>query len=116
MAYSEDLKQRVLVFVRQGGSKAEAVRVFGISRATIFLWLKQPPDHQRRKPGPKTGHKIDRQRLAQLIEQRPDLLQREMAQIMGVSVNGISCALMAMKITRKKNAALRTGVHTRWRA
>lgn len=102
MAYSEDLKQRVLSFVAAGGSKKEAARLFAVARSTVFVWLGQPPDHQRRKPGPRTGHKIDRAKLAQLIEAQPDLLQREMAQLMGVSRNGISRALMAMKVTRKK--------------
>lgn len=110
MAYSEDLKQRVLSFVAAGGSKKEAARLFVVARSTVFVWLGQPPDHQRRKPGPKTGYKIDRTKLAQLIEAQPDLLQREMAQIMGVSRNGISRALMAMKVTRKKNTALRASL------
>jgi putative heme iron utilization protein len=46
------------------------------------------------------GYKIDRVKLAQLAEERPDLLQREMAQILGVSTTGIWYALKAMKITR----------------
>jgi transposase len=102
MAYSEDLKQRVLAFVTAGASKVEAARVFCLARATVYVWLGQPPDHQRGKPGPKTGHKIDRAKLAQLIEEQPDLLQREMAQIMGASRNGISRTLKVMGVTRKK--------------
>jgi transposase len=103
MAYSDDLKQRVLAFVATGASKRHAARVFSVARATVYIWLEQPADHQSGKPGPKTGYKIDRTELARLVEQQPDLLLREMAQIMGgVSVNGISCALKAMGITRKK--------------
>jgi transposase len=105
MAYSEDLKQRVLAFVAAGGSKVEAAKVFSLARATIYIWLQQPPDHQRRKPGPKTGYRIDRAKLAQLVEERPDLLQHEIAQIMGVSATGIWHALKAMKITRKKHSS-----------
>ncbi|HON31035.1 MAG TPA: IS630 transposase-related protein [Ottowia sp.] len=116
MAYSEDLKKRVLAFVTAGGSKAEASRRFSVARCTVFVWVGQPADHQRRKPGPKTGHKIDRQRLSQIIEQQPDLLQREIAQMLGVSPNGISRALMAMNISRKKNAAVPAGLHACRRA
>jgi transposase len=116
MAYSEDLKRRVLAFVAAGGSKCQAARVFSLGRATIYIWLGQPPDHQRGKPGPKSGHKIDRAKLARLIQQQPDLLLREMAQLMGdVSINGISCALKAMGVTRKKNVALRPGLRARGR-
>jgi transposase len=103
MAYSPDLKQRVLAFVAAGASKREAAKVFSLGRATIYIWLGQSPDHPRGKPGPKTGHKIDRVKLARLIQEQPDLLLREMAQLMGgVSINGISCALKTMGITRKK--------------
>jgi hypothetical protein len=87
--------------------------VFSVGRATLYVWLGQPAGHSRGKPGPKTGYKIDRAQLAQLVEERPDLLLREMAQIMGVSATGIGHALKALKITRKKNAALRLGRHAR---
>lgn len=60
MAYSEDLKQRVVSFVAAGGSKKEAARLFAVARSTVFVWLGQPPDYQRRKPGSRTGHKQDR--------------------------------------------------------
>jgi transposase-like protein len=116
MAYSEDLKRRVLAYVAQGGNKAQAARLFSLARSTLYAWLGQPANHQRRKPGPKAGHKIDRDKLTALIEEQPDLLQREMAQIMGVGPKSISHALKAMRITRKKNAALRTSVHPGRRA
>jgi transposase len=68
MAYSQDLKRRVLAYVGQGGSKTHAAKLFSLARATVYVWLQQPPDRSRGKPGPKTGHKIDRAKLAQLIE------------------------------------------------
>jgi transposase-like protein len=111
MAYSEDLKQRVLAYVSAGGSKVAAARLFSVARATLYIWLAQPPTYQRRKLGPKTGHKIDRAKLvsrlllAALIQSQPDLLQRQMAQIMGVSASGISHALAAMTVTYKKHCA-----------
>jgi transposase len=113
MAYSEDLKQRVLAYIQAGASKIEASKVFCVSRATIYIWLGQPADHQRRKPGPKAGigRKIDRAKLAELIQEHPDLLQRDMAQIMGVSTSGIAHALNALKITHKKKSVLRPGFH-----
>jgi putative transposase len=113
MAYSEDLKQRVLAYIATGGSKSQAARLFSVMRSTVYVWLGQPPDHQKGKPGPKTGHKIDRNKLAELIQEQPDLLQREMAQIMGVSANGISRALMVIGITHKKNTTVRASVHAK---
>jgi transposase len=75
------LKERVLAYVAAGGSKSQAARLFSVMRSTVYVWLSQPPNHQRGKPGPKTGHKIDRNKLAALLQEQPDLLQREMAQI-----------------------------------
>ncbi|MCL2022596.1 MAG: IS630 transposase-related protein [Betaproteobacteria bacterium] len=43
MAYSKDFRCLVLDFVANGGSKAEATRRFGISRQSVFDWLKHPP-------------------------------------------------------------------------
>jgi transposase len=111
MTHSENLKQRVRAFVAAGASKVEAARVFCLAQATVYVWLAQPQDRQRGKPGPKTGYKINRVKLAQLIKEQPDLLQREMGQIMGASRNGISHMLKVMAVTRKKNAALRPCLH-----
>jgi transposase len=69
MAYSEDLKRRVLAFVAAGASKRQVARIFSLGRATIYIWLGQPPDHQRGKPGPKSGHKIERAKLARFIQE-----------------------------------------------
>jgi len=99
MAYSDDLKQRVLAFVAAGGSKAEAAQLFSVARSTVFVWLAQPPGHRRGKPGPKGGRTIDRAQLARLIEAQPGLSQRALAQRLGVSANGIGRALMAMRAT-----------------
>lgn len=39
--YSNDLRQKVMKALTQGMKKAEAARVFNISRNTIDLWLKR---------------------------------------------------------------------------
>jgi transposase len=113
MAYSDDLKQRIRAYLAAGGSKVEAAKLFSVARATVYLWLGQPADHQRRKPGPKTGYKIDRAKLARLVEEHPDMLLRERADLMGASTSGIHHALKALKITHKKNTALRTSLYAR---
>ena len=38
MAYSHDLKQRVLEYVGAGGGKSEAARRFSVARSTVFVW------------------------------------------------------------------------------
>ena len=51
MAYSTDLRKRVLDFVNTGGSKAEAERTFGVSRRTIYNWLETEDPLVCEKPG-----------------------------------------------------------------
>ena len=102
MRYSQDLKQRVLQFIAAGGSKVEASRHFDVHRSTVFVWVKQPEDHQFKKPGPTGSYKLDRQALRQLIETQPELRLKEMAEKLGVSINTIRHALKQMGIVRKK--------------
>lgn len=102
MRYSQDLKQRVLNFISEGGSKAEASRRYKISLGCIFFWLKQPPGYEARKPGPKTSRKFSRADLQEALNAKPDMLQKELAKKFHVSINAISNALRRMGIVRKK--------------
>jgi transposase len=107
MRYGKDLRIRVLKYLSEGGSKAEAARRFCLSRTTVRVWASQPVEHEAKKPGPRTSYKFDREELIQLIQTKPDLLQKEIAQHFGVSINAISHALKCMKIRRKKHHAMR---------
>ena len=104
MSYSEDLRQRVVDFVHQGGSKAEAARRFNVSRGRVYAWLSLPPDQlAARKPGPTGPRKLDLQKLETLLLQQPDLLQKEMAQQLGVCDSTVHYGRKRLKITRKKD-------------
>ena len=111
MTYSTDLRARVLDFVASGGSKTQAAKRFSVHRSTVHEWLKQPEDHKAGKPGPKGSRKFDREDLRRLVQAQPDLLIREMAQILGVSNGAVGHALRCMKLGRKKNTVLRSGIH-----
>jgi putative transposase len=106
MAYPSIMRERVLRFIEDGGSKIEASRVFGVGRATIFLWVNQGLNVRARKPGPKTSHKLDRAKLAQLVQDNPDIMLKELAQALGVSVGAVFHSLKVMGYTRKKNGTL----------
>jgi transposase len=107
MAYCKAFRRRVLDFVANGGSKAEAARRFCISRPQVFAWLKQPADHEPGKPGPKTSRKYDQEGLRAEVEANPDALLRELAASRGVSIHSIFLALKRLGFVRKKNSALR---------
>ena len=102
MAYSKDFRCLVLDFVANGGSKAKAARRFGISRQSVFDWLKRPPDHKPGKPGPKGSRKYDQEELRAEVQANPDALLRELAASRKVSNNSIFPALRRPGFVRKK--------------
>ena len=42
MPYSLDLRQKVIIFVENGGTLTKAAYTFGIGRASIYRWLSHP--------------------------------------------------------------------------
>ncbi|MCB9963417.1 MAG: helix-turn-helix domain-containing protein [Rhodospirillales bacterium] len=99
MTCSLDLKERVVEFVRSGGSKAEAARRFSVSRRSIYYWLGL--DDLSPKPAASRHRKIDKVRLREHVTAHPEMLLRERAKVFGVSVPGLSIALKTMKIVKK---------------
>ncbi|MFP4387138.1 MAG: IS630 transposase-related protein, partial [Alphaproteobacteria bacterium] len=41
MSKSYDLRVQALSYIRAGGSKAEAARLFGVTRRTLYNWLER---------------------------------------------------------------------------
>jgi transposase-like protein len=107
MAYSKDLKERVLAYIRQGGGKAEAARLFSVGRSTVFVWLSQPSDHIPGVPGPKTSRCIDRNQLMQLVAEHPDWMIDELAAKLLAKRSTVHRNLQVLGLVRKKNTALR---------
>ena len=103
-----DLRQRVIAACDEGeGAKAVAKR-FGVSSA----WVRRLKQHRRergdiipRTGGGSRGRKIDRDRLAELVQQQPDATLVELRDRLGVSVTpwAISKALRELKLTYKKS-------------
>ena len=106
MAYSTDLRKRILDFIDKGGSKAAAERTFGVSRRTIYNWLEAETPLTYEKPGPKGPRSIDYDALEQHVADFPDNTLTERAKHFGVSTNGIFYALSKLNITRKKRRRL----------
>ena len=104
MRYGYELRQRAVGYVRNGGSKAEAARVYAISRTTLDKWLSLDADALRRyeKPGPKQRRKLKLAEVEQAVLQRPDVLQKELASALGVHKSSIHRAFKQLGISRKK--------------
>jgi len=99
-----DMRACAIRFVNEGGSKAEAARVFGINRQTLYHWLAAKDlSPQERRP---RHRKLDKAALAAHVRAYPDALLRERAEHFGVHVNAVWVALRRLDI-RKKNDAVR---------
>ena len=102
MRYSTDFRKSVLDFVNTGGSKAEAERIFGVSRPAIYKWLAAEDPFAYQKPGPKGPRDIDYDALEKHVADFPDKTLVERAEHFGVSKGCISYAFEKLNITRKK--------------
>ncbi len=110
MAHSEDLRRRVIKFIRQGGSKAEASRRYEIGLRTIHTWMGRGDDQKPHKPGPKGSSKIDMKKLAAMVGPKgTDRMLKEMAKELRVDQSTVSKALKRLGVSRKKNRTLRRG-------
>lgn len=104
--YSIDLRERVVAYVEQGGSKAAAVVLFQVSRRTVYYWLERKRKTGSLKPNELKKYKtrkLDETKLIQHIEAQPDATLEETAEQFGVSHVAIWYAFKRLKITRKKN-------------
>jgi transposase len=107
MTHSIDLKKRVLEFMKNGGSKAEAARRFSVGRTIIYSWLKDV-DLFKPKPRQVRTRKICPKALAQDVLENPDDFLRERARRFGVKINAIAYRLATMKIVKKTATVRRT--------
>ena len=106
MRYSVDLRKRVLEFIKEGGSKSQAARVFKVSRASIYTWLGMDDIAVFQRPGPRKPRKLELKALSAHIENYPDKTHLERAHHFGVSSHCIWYNLRQLKISRKKNDSL----------
>jgi len=101
LSYSVDLRERAVSYVRGGGSRIEASRLFQVGRTTLYRWLNAPDLHPR--PAKERRRKLDKAALAAHVRAFPDALLRERAAHFGVGVNAIWVALKKLKITKKND-------------
>ena len=101
MSYSIDLRERVVGFVKNGGSRAEASRTFKVSIWSVYDWLGRqdlkPIEVKSRK------RKMDWEALKEHTKHYPDLTLKERADHFGVRPFAISYAFKKMNITHKKS-------------
>lgn len=107
--YVLSLRERVLAYVDAGhGGKAEAAKVFGIARSSVYNWIEQ----RRRKGHIKLRRRgmrqrcLDQKKLLEYLRGHTDAYLIEIGEHFGVSGTAIFKACKRWKITRKKNLIL----------
>jgi putative transposase len=107
--YSMDLRRRVLAACDAGQGTTAVAATFAVSPA----WVRRLKQHRRERDGdiaPRTGggsrgRKIDRDRLAALVAERPDATLVELRDRLGVAVTpwAVGKALRALGLTYEKS-------------
>lgn len=106
MTYSVDLRKRVVEYVRKGGFKAEASRIFGVSLWCVNDWCRRKNLAPKIHP-PRRKRKLDWEALKIHTQTYPDAFLRERAEHFGVHIHAIEYALKEMNLTRKKKPSVR---------
>ena len=110
-AYSMDLRERVLADSDAGMPTKQVAEKYGVSRTWVRSLKQRRRETGSIAPRVSTGRprKIDRGKLATLVEQCPDATLVELRDRLGVdcSPTAIWMVLDALRITFKKNATSR---------
>jgi transposase len=107
-AYSDDLRDRVLLAYDRGMKTRQVAEVFQVSPAWARRLKQTRRETGRTRPLPVGGRrpsKIDPARLAGLVEARPDATLKELREGLGVtcSLSAVWNALDRLKLSFKKS-------------
>lgn len=111
-SYPKELRERILKAYEQGFGTAHIARVFSVSESWARRVKQRFREHGEVEARPMGGvrrYKIDRQRLAELVEAQPDATLDELCERIEVecSRSGIDKALRSLDLTFKKRRSTR---------
>jgi transposase len=104
MAYSIDYRKRVLEYIDEGHTYAQAQEVFKIGSTTIKEWKKllSETGTLEKRPLKRNSRVYESDKLCAYMEENPQALLKEVAAHFGGSISGANSALERAKITLKK--------------
>ena len=108
MAYSVDLRSRVIDFINEGKTQEETSIVFKVGTSTIKRWLAllSETGSLEKRPLDRCPSKYESEKLNAYIEENPNALLKDIAAKFGGSISGAADALKREKITYKKRDLL----------
>lgn len=107
MAYSQHLRERVLLACDRGMLTKQVAEVFDVSPAWVRRLKQRRRETGETGPRPSGGarvRKIDTARLAELVEQQPDATAKELRERLGIrcAESAIYMALKRLGLSYKK--------------
>ena len=104
MAYSKDLRERVLAHLEEGKTQESAARIFKVSRTAIVRWRREYRETGSldRKPLNRKPKKLDPEKLIAYVTNHPDAYLKEIGVVFACSGEAVRRALLKLKITLKK--------------
>lgn len=104
--YSNDLRKKVIEYIKLGNTKENTIKTFNISRDTIFKWIKL--DNQNKlfvidKTPRGRKSRVDIIKLEECLEQNPDIYYTELAKVFNISKSQIHNIVIKLGYRNKKN-------------
>jgi len=104
MAYSEDLRERVIAYLEEGHSQEETRIIYKVGVSTIKRWLAllSETGSLEKRSLDRSPRKFISDKLNTYIEENPNALLKDVAHQFGGTATGAFHALNREKITLKK--------------
>jgi len=109
MAYSSDLRARVVEYVLSGKSYLLTASIFNVCEKTVRNWMKLYEETGAVDPRPHRGGRkssINAEAFKSYVNANPDKTLVEMGQHFGLSYEGVAYNLRKHGYVNKKNAAI----------
>ena len=106
--YSEDLRVKVVEFIKKGHTYKEASEIFGVCMKSIYTWNKMDREGKRLvfEHVPRSPHRINHEQLLDYIKEHTDAYLKEISAHFSVAISTIWHALNRLGIRYKKTQSL----------
>ena len=106
--YSEDLRVKVVEFLKKGHTIKETAETFGVSMKSVSIWKKMDKEGKRLvfEFVPRSPHRINHEKLLAYVKEHPDAYLREIAAHFSVGLTTIWNALHRLGVKYKKTQNL----------
>ena len=100
--YSEDLRVKVVEFLKKGHTIKETAETFGVSMKSVSIWKKMDKEGKRLvfEFVPRSPHRINHEKLLAYVKEHPDAYLREIAAHFSVGLTTIWNALHRLGVRK----------------